>query len=76
MMNVYPNKKVQDFIDCRIQVEMKGENNMLEGLLVNTDDFLNLYMKNTMEIVNGERTRLLGSVILRGNNIILITPVE
>jgi small nuclear ribonucleoprotein (snRNP)-like protein len=55
---------------------MKGENNMLEGLLVNTDDFLNLYMKNTMEIVNGERTRLLGSVILRGNNIILITPVE
>jgi small nuclear ribonucleoprotein (snRNP)-like protein len=29
-----------------------------------------------VELVGGEKTRSLGSVILRGNNIILISPVE
>ena len=72
---MYPNKKVQSLIGSKVQVEMKGENNALEGVLVGADDYLNLHLTNTMEIVDGERSRLLGSVILRGNNIVLINPI-
>ncbi len=71
-----PNRKVQNLIGKRVRVEMKGDASILEGTLMSVDDYMNLYLEDTSEIVNGERTRILGPVILRGNNIILLTPVE
>lgn len=74
---VFPTKKVQTLIGSKIRVEMKGsERHVLEGTLNSVDDYLNLHLLETVEIVDGERARSLGSVILRGNNIILISPVE
>jgi small nuclear ribonucleoprotein (snRNP)-like protein len=73
---LFPNKKVQTLIGSRIQVEMKGEKNILEGKLESADDYLNLYLTDTAEIVDGEKKRNLGSVVLRGNNIVLIIPVQ
>jgi len=55
---------------------MKGDKNILEGVLESADDYLNLYLTATTEIADGERKRVLGSVVLRGNNIILINPVS
>ncbi|MCD1295206.1 LSM domain-containing protein [Methanocella sp. CWC-04] len=73
---MFPNKKVQTLIGQKIQVEMKGEKNILEGTLISADDYLNLHLIDTTEISNGERLRSLGSVVLRGNNIILLNPVK
>jgi len=67
---------LQSLVGKRIRVEMKWDSNILEGTLISVDDHMNLYLEDTVEIVNGERVRRLGSVILRGNNIILVTPVE
>jgi small nuclear ribonucleoprotein (snRNP)-like protein len=64
-------------IGSRIQVEMKGNpRHVLEGSLNSVDDYLNLHLLETVEIVNGEKTKSLGSVVLRGNNIILVSPVD
>jgi len=63
-------------IGSKVQVEMKGDIHVLEGTLTSVDDYLNLHLIDTVEIANGERLRSLGSVVLRGNNIILIIPVE
>ncbi|MBN1323042.1 MAG: LSM domain-containing protein [Methanotrichaceae archaeon] len=74
---MFPSKKVQTLMGTKIQVEMKGSpRHVLEGILNSVDEYLNLHLLETVELVDGERTRSLGSVILRGNNIILITPVE
>jgi len=73
---LFPNKKVQKMIGSKVQVEMKGDIHVLEGTLTSVDDYLNLHLIDTVEIANGERLRSLGSVVLRGNNIILIIPVE
>ncbi|MGP8321122.1 MAG: LSM domain-containing protein [Methanosarcinaceae archaeon] len=73
---MFPNKKVQKAIGSKIQVEMKGDHHILEGTLKSVDDYLNLHLADAVEIVNDERIRTLGSVILRGNNIILIVPIE
>ncbi|MDF2956289.1 LSM domain-containing protein [Candidatus Alkanophaga liquidiphilum] len=73
---MFPAKKIQRLIGTRIQVEMKGEKFVLEGLLESVDDYLNLYLSSATEILDGERRRMLGSVVLRGNNIVLITPLE
>lgn len=63
-------------IGSRVQVEMKGDVHLLEGELESVDDYLNLHLLDTVEIADGERIRSLGSVVLRGNNIILIIPAE
>ncbi|MEA1865750.1 MAG: LSM domain-containing protein [Euryarchaeota archaeon] len=73
---MFPTKKVQNMIGSRILVEMKGDNHLLEGELESVDDYLNLHLLDTVEIADGERLRSLGAVVLRGNNIILIMPVE
>jgi small nuclear ribonucleoprotein (snRNP)-like protein len=63
-------------IGSRILVEMKGDQAMLEGVLKSSDDYMNLHLEASVEMVDGERKRSLGSVVLRGNNIILIVPTE
>ena len=73
---MFPSKKVQNLVGSKIQVEMKGEKCVLEGLLMSADDYLNLHLTNTTEVVDGQKSRFLGSVVLRGNNIILLNPVN
>lgn len=71
-----PNKIIRDLVGSRIKVEMKGEKCVLEGILANIDNYLNLCLADTLEIVDGEKSRFLGNVILRGNNIILINFLD
>jgi len=59
-----------------IRVEMKGEENELVGKLEGVDDYMNLYLTNAMECKNGEKIRNLGTIVLRGNNIIIIQPLD
>ncbi|HJH29443.1 MAG TPA: LSM domain-containing protein [Methanosarcinaceae archaeon] len=73
---MFPNIKVQKSIGSKVQVEMKGDHHILEGTLKSVDDYLNLHLVDAVEITDGERLRSLGSVVLRGNNVILIVPVE
>jgi small nuclear ribonucleoprotein (snRNP)-like protein len=69
---MFPTKKVQSLVGSKIQVEMKGSPRyVLEGTLNSVDEYLNLHLLETVELIGGEKTRSLGSVILRGNNIIL-----
>ncbi|MCZ7362069.1 MAG: LSM domain-containing protein [Candidatus Methanoperedens sp.] len=72
---MFPNKKVQSLVGSRIQVEMKGDKHTLEGKLESADDNLNIHLIDTFEIADGVKSRSLGSVVLRGNNIILLCPV-
>ncbi len=55
---------------------MKGNKNTLEGRLESVDDNMNLHLIDTFELADGVKLRSLGSVVLRGNNIILLRPIE
>ncbi len=72
---MFPTKKVQSLIGRVVQVEMKGDKHTLEGRLESADEYLNLHLVDTYEIADGVKSRSLGSVILRGNNIIMLCPV-
>ncbi len=72
---MFPTKKVQTLIGSIVQVEMKGDKHILEGKLESADEYLNLHLTETYEIADGVKSRSLGSVILRGNNIIMLSPI-
>lgn len=71
-----PMRKIQELLGREILVELKGEKGILRGKLESYDEYLNLHLSSTIEIVEGERNRALGTIVLRGNNIIWIAPAE
>ncbi|RLI89897.1 MAG: Like-Sm ribonucleoprotein core [Archaeoglobales archaeon] len=71
-----PNQMVRSLIGKTIRVEMKGEESDLVGRLESVDDYMNIHMSNAIEYKNGEKLRNLGSIVLRGNNVVLIQPFE
>ncbi|MEM3713328.1 MAG: LSm family protein [Nitrososphaeria archaeon] len=57
-----------------VYVKLKGEK-IIRGLLKSFDQHLNLVLENAEEL-EGAATRSLGTLIIRGDNIILISPVS
>ncbi len=49
------------------------DSRMLEGTLTGFDDYLNMVLEDTEE-TNGDQVKRLGIVILRGNNVVSISP--
>jgi small nuclear ribonucleoprotein (snRNP)-like protein len=71
---VLPIKKVFSLVDSKITVEIKEDMRKLQGRLVAVDEYLNIHMDDTIEYVNDQRGRSLGTVVIRGNNILSISP--
>jgi len=71
-----PNQMVKSLIGKVVRVEMKGEETNLVGRLEGVDDYMNLHLSNAMEYKDGEKIRNLGTIVLRGNNIVMIQPYE
>lgn len=65
-----PVAVLQKALDTRINVLLK-DGRILEGKLAGFDDHLNLVLEEAMENHEGEQRRL-GTLILRGNNVITI----
>ncbi len=71
---VLPIKKVFSLVESRVTVEIKDEGRQLQGRLVAVDEYLNIHMDETVENNRGTR-RNLGTVVIRGNNILTIAPM-
>lgn len=71
---VLPIKKVFSLVDSKVTVEIKDDQRKLQGRLVAVDEYLNIHMEDTTELVNNQRGRSLGTVVIRGNNILSIQP--
>ncbi len=63
-----PLKMLENFLNKRISLLLK-DNRILEGKLVGYDDYMNMVLVDTEERTE-EMTRRLGTVILRGNNVV------
>ena len=72
---VLPIKKVFSLVDSKVTVEIKDEETKLQGRLVAVDEYLNIHMDETIEYTKGQRGRSLGTVVIRGNNILTIAPL-
>jgi small nuclear ribonucleoprotein (snRNP)-like protein len=72
---VLPIKKVFSLVDSRIIVEIKDEDRKFQGRLISVDEYLNIHLDETIELIGNERGRSLGTVVIRGNNILTISPV-
>ena len=70
---VIPLNFLEKSIDKKIMLLLK-DGRMIEGKLTGFDNYMNMVLEDTEES-HQEKKRKLGTVILRGNNVVSITPV-
>ncbi len=68
-----PLHVLHESLNKSVLVAMKGRKEY-RGILDGYDQHLNLVLKNTEEIINGESKGILNVVIVRGDNVIYISP--
>lgn len=66
-----PMSVMQQFMQKPISLLLK-DNTVLEGVLESYDDYMNLVLSSTEEITENNK-RKLGTVILRGSNVVRIS---
>ncbi len=69
-----PLKMLESFMNKRISLLLK-DNRILEGKLAGYDDYMNMVLLDTEEKAS-DMTRKLGTVILRGNNVVRMTLID
>ena len=69
---VLPQNLLEKSLNKRVELLLK-DNRILEGKLVGYDDYMNMVLEETEE-ENKDTKRKLGTVILRGNNVVSIAP--
>ena len=67
-----PLSVLEKTVNRRISLLLK-DNRVLEGKLVGYDDYMNMVLEDTEE-TKDEQVRRIGTVVLRGHNVVTITP--
>lgn len=71
---VMPLALLEKTIDKRVSLLLK-DSRVLEGKLVGYDEYMNMVLEETTERTPANEERRLGTVVLRGNNVVSISPL-
>lgn len=71
---VMPTALLEKSVDKRVSLLLK-DGRILEGKLTGFDDYMNMVLEETVERTPAEEERRLGTVVLRGNNVVSIALV-
>jgi small nuclear ribonucleoprotein len=69
---VLPLNVLEKTLNRKLSLLLK-DGRILEGTLIGFDDYMNMVLEDTEELKEDNQRRL-GTVVLRGNNIISISP--
>lgn len=70
---VLPLDLLEKSVNTRMTLVLK-DGRMLEGKLAGYDQYMNLVLEETSESTDGA-SRKVGTIILRGNNVVSMSPV-
>ncbi len=65
-------RELKSYVGNSVLIKLKGGRG-IKGVLKSFDQHLNLIIENAEEI-EGESTRMLGLVLIRGDNVVLVSP--
>lgn len=72
---VMPATLLENSVDKRVSLLLK-DGRSLEGRLAGFDEYMNMVLEETLEsAADGQEGRRLGTVVLRGNNVVSIAII-
>lgn len=72
-MSEIANKIFEESLNKVVLVQLKG-GRTVRGKLYSYDQHMNLVMEDTEDITEVDKTKKLGTLIVRGDNVVLISP--
>ncbi len=69
---VLPLNVLEKSLNKTVSLLLK-DSRVLKGTLVGYDDYMNMVLEDTEETM-GDQVRRIGTVVLRGNNVVTIVP--
>jgi small nuclear ribonucleoprotein len=72
-MSEVATKIFEESLGKVVLVELKGGRNV-RGKLFSFDQHMNLVLEDAEDLVNSENTKKIGTIIVRGDNVILVSP--
>lgn len=72
-MSEIANKIFEDSLNKVVLVQLKG-GRTVRGKLYSYDQHMNLVMEDTEDITDVDKAKKLGTLIVRGDNVVLISP--
>ena len=72
-MSEMATKVLEESLDKIVLVRLKGGRS-LRGKLKGFDQHLNLVLEDAEDTTNSEEIKKLGSIIVRGDNVVIISP--
>lgn len=66
---------LKKYMDKRLQIKLNGNRNV-QGTLRGFDQFMNLVLDETMEMVSASEQNKVGMVVIRGNSVVMIEALE
>lgn len=70
---VMPQNLLEKNLGREVRIKLK-DGRVIQGKLGGYDEYMNMVLENTEE-EKGEEKRRLGTLILRGNNVVSINPI-
>jgi len=74
MAKVYP-PDLKKFMDKKVSIKLNA-NRRVTGILRGYDQFMNLVLEETIEEVSQSERNKIGMVVIRGNSIVILEPLE
>ena len=71
---VMPQNLLEKCLDEEVEILLK-DGRLIRGNLTGYDEYMNMVLENAEEEKREEKKRI-GTVILRGNNVVSITPLK
>jgi small nuclear ribonucleoprotein len=72
-MSEVATKIFEESLGKVVLVELKGGRNV-RGKLFSFDQHMNLVLEDAEDVVNSDNTKKIGTIIVRGDNVILVSP--
>jgi len=66
---------LKKYMDKTLAVKLNGSRKVI-GILRGYDQFMNLVLENTVEEVSGSERNEIGMVVIRGNSVVMMEPLE
>jgi len=74
MAKVHP-PELRKFLDKKVSIKLNA-NRKVSGILRGYDQFMNIVLEETIEDVSQTERNNIGMVVIRGNSIVLMEPLE
>ncbi len=72
-MSEVATKIFEDSLGKVVLVELKGGRSV-RGKLYSFDQHMNLVLEDAEDVVSSDNTKKIGTIIVRGDNVILVSP--